>query len=153
MAVKIFDLCIQNDISLEIEWVPRSQNVAAYFYSKLFDFDDWAVQDVYFNYFNKLWGPFSCDIFADENNHKTQRFFSAFWCPSTSGADAFAHDWSPFNCWTVPPINFIVKVILHMKLCRAKDTLVIPKWPSSNFWPLLVAPTGLTILSESTSNM
>ena len=70
LAIKIFDLCVQNDISLEIEWVPRSKNVVADLYSKLFDFDDWSVQDVYFNYFNKLWGPFTCDIFADENNHK-----------------------------------------------------------------------------------
>ena len=45
LALQIFDLCIKNCISLEVEWVPREFNTTADFYSKLFDFNDWFVND------------------------------------------------------------------------------------------------------------
>lgn len=59
------------------------------FYSKLFDFDDWYVNDVYFKYFKSLWGPFDCDVFADYNNYKLPLFVFANWCLDTSGVDSF----------------------------------------------------------------
>lgn len=33
------------------------------------------------------------DLFADANNHKLEKNYSAYWCPGTSGVDAFAFDW------------------------------------------------------------
>ena len=79
IALNIFDLCIQNSISLEVEWIPRDLNTTADFFSKLFDFNDWSVADIYFNYFNNIWGPFDYDLFADFNNHKLPKFLSAYW--------------------------------------------------------------------------
>ena len=40
------------------------------------------------DFFNKLWGPFTCDLFAETNNHKTNLFFSPNWCPGSGGGDA-----------------------------------------------------------------
>ena len=75
----------------------------------------------------KRWGPFDCDLFADYNNHKLHVFFSAYWCPGSSGVDAFSYDWSAYNCWIFPPIKLITKVIVHLKLCKGQGVLVIPK--------------------------
>ncbi|CAC5384810.1 unnamed protein product [Mytilus coruscus] len=108
LAIEIFNLCVQNSISIEIEWVPREENKIADFYSKIFDFDDWHISDIHFKYFNSLWGPFTCDVFADSNNNKVPMFFSPYWCPGTGGVDAFAYDWSLYNCWIVPPIKLII---------------------------------------------
>ena len=85
LAMDIFNMCLRNSIYLEVEWVPREKNQVADFYSKVFDYDDWSVSDRYFNYFNKIWGSFSCDVFADSNNFKVQNFCSPYWCPEHQG--------------------------------------------------------------------
>lgn len=41
------------------------------------------------------------------------------------------------NCWVVPPPVVICRVIVHMKICKAFGTLIIPKWKSSLFWPMV----------------
>lgn len=38
IACKIFFFCIKNQITLEVEWIPRDQNNEADCYSKIFDF-------------------------------------------------------------------------------------------------------------------
>ncbi|CAC5365878.1 unnamed protein product [Mytilus coruscus] len=137
LAIEIFNLCVQNSISMEVEWVPREENKIADFYSKIFDFDDWHISDIHFKYFHSLWGPFTCDVFADSNNNKVPMFFSPHWCPGTGGVDAFAYDWSLYNCWIVPPIKLISRSVLHLSKCQGKGVLVTPKWTSSVFWPII----------------
>ena len=39
--------------------------------------------------------------------------------------------------WLVPPVALASKTINHLVACRAKGTLVVPKWPSLPFWPLI----------------
>ena len=41
------------------------------------------------------------------------------------------------NSWIVPPPNLICKVINHLQLCNAEGVLVVPKWRSALFWPML----------------
>jgi hypothetical protein len=62
---------IGNNIVLEMEWIPRDDNSYVDYLSKLFDFDDWSVCKNVFDYFNLLWGPYTCDRFADNNNRKS----------------------------------------------------------------------------------
>ena len=46
-------------------------------------------------------------------------------------------DWSGHNNWLVPPPILVSKVIRHCVTCKAFGTLVVPKWPSAPFWPLI----------------
>jgi hypothetical protein len=86
----------------------------------------------------KIWGPFTCDTFADNKNKKVSIFFSRFFTPGTSGVDAFAYDWSKYNNWIVSPVHLISRTISHMRMCKARGTLVIPKWKSAVFWPMII---------------
>ena len=60
-----------------------------------------------------------------------------FHTPGTSGADAFAFNWAGENNWLVPPLNLVNRVIRHCLACGAFGTLVVPKWESSPFWPVI----------------
>jgi hypothetical protein len=140
--LNIFCFCLQNRVTLKVEWIPRSENVVADRYSKIFDFDDWCISDDIFHFFNKKWGPYDVDLFADCNNFKIRKFFSKYWTPDTSGVDAFAFNWKEFNSWIVPPVSLISNVIIHLQLCKASGTLIVPKWTSSHFWPMLVNSDG-----------
>lgn len=107
-----FCLSLSRNIYFSVAWVPREQNVEADLVSKVFDFDDWAVSNHIFSFFNTVWGPYRCDIFASCNTFKVNKFNSLFWTPGTSYVDAFAFDWSQDVNWIVP-ISLIVRAVRH----------------------------------------
>ncbi|XP_013410234.1 uncharacterized protein LOC106173608 [Lingula anatina] len=137
LALNIFNFCVENDIILQIKWIPRTQNAKADFISKIIDTDDWEVTENFFNFMNKKWGSYTIDRFANYENTKVTRFNSKFWNPNTEAVDAFLQDWSNENNWLVPPVALVPKVINHLLGCKAKGTLVVPDWKSATFWPLL----------------
>ncbi|VDH92658.1 Hypothetical predicted protein [Mytilus galloprovincialis] len=85
IALSIFHICLSCDIFLELEWIPRDENYYADYLSKIFDYDDWGVSTHIFTYFSSLWGPFTCDRFADSKNSKVEFFNSKYFTPDTSG--------------------------------------------------------------------
>ena len=84
-----------------------------------------------------MWGPHTCDRFAFSYNAKYEMFYSKYWCPGTSGLDAFNFPWLRENNWLVPPPRLIPYCISKVKNEKCKATLVVPKWKSATFWPLL----------------
>ena len=64
--------------------------------------------------------------------------FLDFFTAGISGVDAFAYDWSKYNNWIVPPVHLISRTISHMRMCKARGTLVIPKWKSAVFWRMII---------------
>jgi len=138
LALDIFDLCKTENISLKCEWIPRELNVEADAISKYIDFDDWIIFQNIFEDFNTRWGPFTIDRFADSFNTKLTRFNLKFYCCNTEGVNALIKDWSKDNNWLVPPIGLISNVIKQVIFQKASGVLIIPKWKSAKFWPLLV---------------
>ena len=94
----------------------------------------------FYLFFNILWDPITCDTFADNKSKKvsTGIFFSRFFTTGTSDVDAFAYDWSKYKNWIVPPVHLIYMTISLMRMCKARGTLVIPKWKSAVFWPMII---------------
>ena len=39
----------------------------------------------------------------------------------------------------VPPVTLAARVIQYLSLQKVRATLVVPLWPSSAFWPLLIS--------------
>jgi hypothetical protein len=76
-------------------------------------------------------------VFSARINRKTKRFNSLYWNPGTLGVDAFNSNWSSEVNWLVPPVSLASRAINHLVECKALGTLVVPKWPSAPFWPLI----------------
>jgi hypothetical protein len=54
VAMKIFHICLENNIRLEIEWIPRGMNDQADYLSRIVDYDDWGiVQNLFDEIFNE----------------------------------------------------------------------------------------------------
>ena len=53
LATEIFEFRIVHHIVLELAWLPRELNQVSDFYSKQFDYDDWSVSDLIFDFFTK----------------------------------------------------------------------------------------------------
>ena len=84
-----------------------------------------------------MWGPHSVDRFANVDNRKTKRFNSLYWNPGTLGLDAFNSNGSSEVNWLVSPVSLASRAINHLVECNTLGTLVVPKWPSAPFWPLI----------------
>ena len=98
IARRIFDICVQSGIYLDIQWIPRTLNQQADYISRLIDVDDWQTTSDLFSSLNERWGPHSVDCFANYYNHKLPRFFSRFWNPNTAGIDFFIQPLRGENC-------------------------------------------------------
>ena len=86
MARRIFYICVQSGIYLDIQWIPRTLNQQADYISRLIDVDDWQTTNDLFLSLNDRWGPHSVDCFANYYNYKLPRFFSRFWRLDTTKA-------------------------------------------------------------------
>ena len=134
IALKIFDRCALNAITLEPQWIPRDLNYDADQISRIVDYHDYTINDDVFAYIDEAWGPHTIDRFACHYNKKVGRFNSKFFQPGTNGVDAFTQDWAYETNWLCPPVYLIVKVINHLRFCKAAGTLIVPLWKSADYW-------------------
>lgn len=137
IAIEIYTVCLKNNLSLDVEWIPRAKNDIADYISRIVDYDDWSVSDTVFQYLDSIWGPHEIDWFANDYNHKLPIFYSKYWNVDSMGIDAFTIDWKGVNGWFVPPVCILLKVLRYMKQCGAFGTIIVPLWRSANFWPFL----------------
>ncbi|CAC5371805.1 unnamed protein product [Mytilus coruscus] len=113
-AISIFYICLQKRISINIQWIPRGENLKADYISKIIDFEDWGVSEFFYTFINDLWGPYTVDRFASSRNAKLERFNSLFWNVKTEAVDCFTQNWSGENNWIVPPIYLVLRAIKHV---------------------------------------
>jgi hypothetical protein len=133
LALTIFEFCAKNDTQIHTVWMPREQNTQADYLSRILDIDDWAISTEFFHFINEIWGPHSVDIFASSNNAKTKLFNSLYWNPGYLGVSSFNSDWSQDVNWFVPTVPLASRAINHFVKCKAKGTLIVPKWTSPPF--------------------
>ena len=114
-----------------MKWIPRDLNTEADCLSRIIDFDDYALNDDIFRMLDVRWGPHSVDRFACNYNTELARFNSGFYQPGAEAVDAYIQDWKyETDNWLVPAVSLIVRVINHLKLCKAEGSIVVPVWKS-----------------------
>ncbi len=141
IAESICQFCFANSIYLEVQWIRREYNQEADQVSRLVDTDDWGLSVEFFQLLAQHWGLPSIDRFANASNAQLCRFNSRFWEPGSEAIDAFSEDWNPDFNWLTPPPCLVIRAIRHLQLCQAKGILIVPRWPSYPFWPILF-PAG-----------
>ena len=146
ISYKIFNLCMSRSISLEMEWIPRSENEKSDYLSRIIDFDDWGISFNILSIIQSRFGNLHVDWFASEHNAKLPKFYSRFWNPSCRGVDAFAEFWGDQFGLFVPPISVVYRVVKKLITDKACGVLVVPCWRSAVFWPFL-CPNG-TFINE-----
>ena len=137
MALQIFYIVKNYNISLSLTWISRDLNEMANAASRIIDYDDWGVTVYWFQYISDRLGMPQVDRFADANNTKLPRFNSRFFSPNCEAVDAFTQDWGHGLSWLVPPIYLVGRTIDYLKVCKGDGILVVPIWKSAFYWPAL----------------
>ena len=141
LAKQLYWLCISLGVTLSVVWVPRDRNTASDELSKFEDDTDWQLNPKFFHWADSRWGPHTADIFASDLNHLCPTFFSRFYCPGTTGVNAFTYPWNHYNCWINPPFHLTGRVIRKLQIDRARATIVVPVWHRRVWWNR-VCPDG-----------
>ena len=79
----------------------------------------------------------STNRFASYFNTQLPRFNSRFWNPESEAVDTFTCNWEGKNNWWCPPAYLVPRALRHVQETAAVGTLVVPKWPSAPYWPML----------------
>jgi hypothetical protein len=111
IALDIYKQCLNYNLSLDVGWIPRTENEGADFISRIVDLTTDISQGL-FLYVDSLWGPHEIDWFANDDNHKLPVFYSRY-CGGINGL-------------FVPPLCLLFKVLQYMKQGKAYSTVVLP---------------------------
>jgi len=144
LAAQIFLLCAEHSLFLRVRWVPREKNVKADIMSKQLTSGCWGVRWQWFEELERRWGPHDIDRCAATWNAKLRRFNSKFRCAGAEAVDCFTQDWGGANNYVCPDFHMMLRILHHVRRCRASATIVIPYWPEAAFWPLLWSGDGWT---------
>ena len=136
-ALEIHKFCRQFNVQLSTEWVPREENELADYYSKLVDEDDWQVHPAVFAQLDERWGRHTLDCFASHKNKQLERYCSRWPNPGCLAIDAFTVSWERERVWLAPPIHLISRTLKMFYHFKCHGTLIIPKWQSAHWWPLI----------------
>ena len=98
----------------------------------------WSIHPGIFSFIDHMWGPHSCDRFADIMNHVCPKYNSLYHDPLTAGVDALAQqDWAQENNFVNPPFSLIPRVLDVLQSQQATATLIAPWWPGQTWFPRL----------------
>ena len=89
-----------------------------------------------------IWGPCTCDRFAELYNSKFKKFNSKYWCKGSIATNAFDQLWTHDLNWIVPPPKAIPEVVRKIENDKCSCNLVIPEWKSAAYWPMLIGWEG-----------
>jgi hypothetical protein len=121
VCLELFSLCSEQRIELRPEWLPRDQNVRAYYLSKVRDVDDFGLSAETFAFVSGVFGPFTVDRFASEQIAKLPRFDAFYWCPGAAAANTFTQDWAPLSGTTG---------FRHLRSSRPRFAMRVPVTPA-----------------------
>jgi len=137
VAMSVFGSCLLHEITLEAQWIPRSQNARADLLSRFVDKDDWCVNSSVFRLLDTRWGPHTFHRFATYYNAQLPWFNSKFSSLGCSGVEALWQEWRGENNWICPEVSLIVDPVRHLMSYSGRETLIIPECPYAHFWPFL----------------
>lgn len=135
---KIQAFCKLHGLQILAKYIPSEENVQADALSRQLDKSDWTVSDPFLHRVQERWGRRTVDRFATPQNAICQRYNTWHSEPNSLG-DAFEQQWTGERNWVNPPWALIPKVISKLKAEPTEAVILLPYWPSANWFPDLVA--------------
>lgn len=138
LAEQVCVQACQLGLQLEAVHIPGQDNAEADAASRGTQHAEWSLKEVVVRRLVERWGPFDVDRFASSERHVCDKYNSRWPDRRASATDAFTQDWGEAQLnLAVPPFALVARAIRHAQECRAKVVLVVPKWESAPWWPVL----------------
>lgn len=102
------------------------------------DHHNWTLDPDLFSTLETMFGHHTIDLFASRLNTKIPRFASRLPDPLSLACDAMSLHLSYENCYAAPPFPLIPNLLRKLAAEKARATLILPHWPTSTWWPMLL---------------
>ena len=147
--------CTSQNMWISAAHIPGTQNTEADTFSRNFnEATEWKLNTHLFQKISSIFGNPTLDLFASCINHQIDRYNS--WKPDRKALaiDAFSINWNTELYYIFPPFSLLEKVTARIYRDKTKAIIVIPKWPTQDWYPsLLRKATRSMIITPSTKNL
>lgn len=130
----------ERDIVLVCEWIASKRNIFADVLSRAeADKEDRMLNPLLFKKLCQVWGRPILDCFATRFNRQLPKFVSRFPDHEAVGFDFFKLcKVDEGLLYGNPPFSLLIRVLAHVQSFGLQMVLILPFWPSSPWWPLLM---------------
>jgi hypothetical protein len=139
LAFDLWEWCKIRNIWLTAKHIPGTENSLADRRSRVFkDNSEWSLHPDLFQMVVNFGGNPDVDLFASRLNYKVKKFISWEPDPLSFETDAFSVSWKDLGLsYMFPPFSVIGKALSKIKDDRAVALVVVPKWETQHWFPLL----------------
>ena len=135
----IWEWAIARDIWLFAAYIPGDSNVVADFHSRCFhENKEWALKEKVFALLKHIYGLPGIDLFASSTNAKMPVYISWLPDPNAFAVDAYTVSWQDIKFYAFPPFSLIPRVLAKIIQDKATGILIIPKWTTQSWFPLML---------------
>ncbi|XP_057339462.1 uncharacterized protein LOC130676967 [Microplitis mediator] len=136
LAQEFWNWCEERRLWVHASYIPSEDNIEADRCSRIDNFDtEWELANYAFDMVVRNFGNLEIDLFASRINSKYPVYCSWKRDPNAWAFDAFTISWSKWFFYAFPPFSMVAKVIRKIKKDKAKGVLILPYWPTQNWFP------------------
>ena len=136
----IWQWCIDNYVWLSAAYIPGKENTAADEESRKTNLDaEWKLNSEFLRAaLEKLKEEPVVDLFASRLNKQMKQYISFRPDPEALAVDAFSLSWQDLHFYAFPPFSVITAVLRKVMRDRARGIIVVPRWKTQVWWPMLM---------------
>ncbi|KXZ75678.1 hypothetical protein TcasGA2_TC034501 [Tribolium castaneum] len=138
LSRKIWQWCESKNIWVFASYINSKDNFLADRESRTQSTEtEWELNNQDYNTVVYHFGQPEVDLFASKINAKCRDYISWHRDPDSMAVDAFTVSWSCFFFYAFPPFSLILRTINKIITDEARGILIVPKWTSQPWYPLL----------------
>lgn len=136
LACEFWSWCEERRLWVHATYIPSNDNCEADYSSRIDNTDtEWELADTAFDEITRCFRTMEIDLFASRINSKCQLYCSWRRDPEAFAFDALTISWTQWFVYAFPPFSLIARVIKKIRDDRAEGILVVPFWPTQNWFP------------------
>jgi hypothetical protein len=141
IARDLWQWALSKDIWITPCHLPGTMNVVADRESRVFHKEtEWKLDaEVLGQALKQLKIKPSIDLFASRTNFQFKQYVSWRPDPEAVHVDAFTMCWTDITFYAFPPFSLIPRVLQKIREDRATGILVVPRWSTQSWFPVLLA--------------
>ena len=141
LAKQIWMWCIDNNIWLTIAHIPGIENIQADKESRKTRREtEWTLNKEFFKAaIHRLQVQPTIDLFASRLNFQLPQYVAYQPDPGALAINAFSISWKLYSFYAFPPFSIILQVLQKITEEKSTGLLVVPKWHTQVWWPMLMS--------------
>ena len=135
----IWQWCIARNIWITAAHIPGRENTDADTESRKINLDaEWQLNtELLTEALSRLQAQPKIDLFASRINKQLPCYVSYRPDPQAHAVDAFSLSWKGTEFYAFPPFSLVPRVLQKILQEGSTGILVVPKWPTQVWWPVL----------------